>query len=64
MVFLDLFLDDLVADVPIGVIVPGVSAWVKERILVFGDWMIGKSQLDLRVRGCTLRSFCSWVYSF
>jgi hypothetical protein len=28
VVFLDFFLHDLVADIPFGVIVPSVSAWV------------------------------------
>lgn len=50
MIFLDLFLDDLIADVPIGVIIPGICAWIDHWILVFGDRMIGKSQLDLHVK--------------
>ena len=49
MIFLDLFLDDLIADVPIGVVIPGISAWINDWILVFGDGMIGKSQFDLHV---------------
>lgn len=50
MIFLDLLLDDLIADVPISEIISGISAWINDWILVFGDGMIGKSQLDLHVK--------------
>lgn len=49
MIFLDFLLDDLIADVPIGVVIPGVSAWINDWILVFWNWMIGKSKLDLHL---------------
>ena len=64
MVFLDLLLGDLVADVPFGVVVPGLGARVDQRLLVLGNGVVREAQFDLCCTLPTFSSFCSWVYSF
>jgi len=55
---------DLVADVPMRVVVPGVSARVEFWVFVLGDGVVCEAELDLGGGLGTLSNFCSWVSSF
>ena len=60
----ELLAEDLIADVPLGVVIASVCAWVDDRINIFGDGMISEAKLDLNYKELTFSSFCSWVYSY
>lgn len=53
----DFFVLDFGADVPIGVVVSGVSSWVDDWVAASGHRMIRKAQFDLCDVGCYFEEF-------
>lgn len=59
MIFLNLFTNYLVADVPFSVIIPCLSARIYKWLLILRNRMVCEAQLDLNCLSSTLSNFCS-----